>query len=240
MLRRLETSESSAMHSQALDLFGGLPSRHVEPLFERASVVDLCSLPRGLWLGRLCGGLWPFRWTARRILRRASFARFVLESWGVGVRVSQDGSHRLEDDGAGGVALEFPFALGWDTFDYGLHVMGQDFGVPPVVWQDEARVLPLAELVAHAPHYHLRRVGFDFNDRSGLAQSSGLMVLGYTALGGIHRLRGLPFAMVYHRPTSRREEAMAWDYVARRRILDTSPGPLRIRPRGPAPVPSPT
>jgi len=224
---------------QALDLFGDLPPRHIRALFEQAAVVDLGSLPRGLWLGRAGGGTRIFKWILRRVARRDYFAKLLIEDWGVSLLVEQKTGHACRFNSRGAPRIDFPFCINWDTFDYGYHILGQDLPQPPLMMQDEVRALPLADLADVVPASQLERIGLTRASALGAA-GAGLMLVGYVSPLGLHRLRGTPFAMVFHRKATRPEIHGARSHVASMRVFDSSPGPRRCRAHEPAAVPFPT
>jgi hypothetical protein len=262
-------------HLRVLELFGTLPPRHVAALYDAAAVIDLGGLPRGLWLGRTGGGTRVYKWLARNVVRRDYFAKLVFDDWGINLRVAQDGSYAPRLDARHRPRIDLPFAIHWDTLNYGYHVLGQDLAQPPLAMQDEMRAIPLAEVIERLPgawgeglRRDLQRVReareaaggagagaapsggpggrFGGGGRAvsashlhGFEKRSSLLLIGYIVPFGIHRLRGTPFAMAFHRRARPEEQKAARRYVQRARILDTSAGPCRARARerGPAVVP---
>ncbi len=260
---------------QILEVFGNLPVRHIAALYDAAAVIDLGGLPHGLWLGRTGGGTRVYKWLARRVVRRDYFAKLLFGDWGINLRVTQDGSYAPRLDARQRVRVDLPFAIHWDTLNYGYHVLGQDLAQPPLALQDEMRAIPLAEAIERLPGAWgeaLRREerraaearaatggagagvassggpGGRFGSGGeaasanlvhGVEKRSSLLLIGYIVPLGIHRLRGTPFAMVFHRRARPEESDAARRYIRRARILDTSAGPCRsrVRERGPAVVP---
>ena len=225
---------------QALDLFGDLPPRHIRTLFDASAVIDLGGVPRGIWLGRNGGGARVFKWIARRLIRRDQFVKLLIEDWGVNMRVEQNGSFACKTDHRDTPRVDFPFCINWDTFDYGYHIMGQDLPQPPLMRQDELRALPLSELHEHVPISQIERIGLTLSEAARTPPGSGLLLVGYVSPLGIHRFRGTPFAMVFHRKGAVAEMRAARNHVTSMRILDSSPGPRRCRAQEPAAIPFPT
>ena len=235
-----ETDELKARRLEPLDLFGDLPPRHIRTLFDAAAVIDLAGLPRGVWLGRKGGGTRAFKWIARRIVRRDHFAKLLIEDWGINMRVEQNATFACKADHRDSPLVDLPFCINWDTFDYGYHIMGQDLPQPPLMIQDELRALALSELHEHVPVSQIERIGLTLGEAAMAPGGAGLLLVGYASPFGIHRFRGTPFAMVYHRKGAAAETRAARNHVARMRILDSSPGPRRCRAQEPAAVPFPT
>lgn len=227
-------------HMQALELVGDLPPRHTASLFDEAAVIDTLGLPRGLWLGRTCGGARAYKWLVRKVVRRDYFAKILVDDWGANLRLQQDGSFATRLNAQGAPRVDLPFCLNWDTLDYGYHVLGQDFAQPPLMFRDEMRAVPIAELHERVPRSEIERLGLSVGEAALTPRGEGLLLIGYIVPFGIHRLRGTPFGMVFHRRSKPSEIDAARRHVARVRVLDSSPGPCRVRAHQPSTIPIPS
>lgn len=224
---------------RVLDAFGGLAPRHVERLFEAAAVVDLRGLPRGVWRGRAGGGSVIYKRSLRWSFRQDRFATLLLDGWGIHLRTRQDASGALLEHADGRLRTCLPFGVGWDTLDYGFHVMGTDIGPPPLQMQDEVRVLSVEDFRSLAPPETVYDAPMSPGE-GGAPTGPPLLLIAYVAPLGLHRFRGAPIAMVYERSARPEEERAARNHVARRRLYDTSPGPLRTPVRRSHAMPLPT
>ena len=209
--------------AQVLNLFGDLPASQVREVWDAAMPMDATTMRPGLWLGRNGGMPWPAKRFARHVVRRDYFAKLIVSTWGINVRVKQDGSHAALGSSLvpDGVRVDLPFRLTAAGLDYGFHMVGMDLDPLHVLQiRDFVRAINYATFSEVVSLGQLRRVGAWRGEQC----DEGQLVVGYIAPMGIELIMGTPFGMVWHREASRAEMSSAEAYVRKVRMWDSSAG----------------
>lgn len=200
---------------------GKLSADTMKRLFDSGDAVLPGDMPPGLWLGRNANMPRPVKWAVRRIVRRDSFAKLLLDDGsGINVRVRQDGSFSFRKN-RGRLVVDLPFRVTNRGLDYGFHVLGRDVRGPLQI-RDFVRSVSFARVRESLSDRELAEVDVKRDD----ACDAGVLVIGFIAPLGVQLLAGTPFGMVWDRDATPDEIADARAYLARPRIWDSAPARL--------------